>query len=234
MNNVRLYVESGGAAGFDGADILYTSGSGVNAGDVAADSSLIVYLVADVPPAGGGSAPLDTQVARYDLLVTTLDAGSNLVTTDSAPAVWNAAAVQNVFAEGAAGPHVADGSNDGALSVTGAYSVNAPSVSLVKSAVISDPLGGSDPVTGATITYTLVVSVAGGGSADNVVVTDAVPANTTYLANSLSLNSTGLSDAADGDAGDFNITNANSITVDLGSLNNASGNQTISFSVTIN
>jgi hypothetical protein len=33
MNNVRIYVETGGVAGFDPTDTLYTSGSGVNIGD---------------------------------------------------------------------------------------------------------------------------------------------------------------------------------------------------------
>lgn len=240
MNNIRLYIETGTTPGFDVTDMLYTSGSGINAGDLNPNSgvpgadTLTVYLVADVPPTGGGSAPLDAQNARYDLLITTLNNASNTITTDSSAVAWNANTVQNVFAEGTAGPHASDAANDGKLSLTGVYSVNAPAVSYVKSAVVSDLLGGNSPSDGATITYTLLVSVSGSGSADNVIITDAIPTNTTYVSNSLTLNAGSLSDAADADAGDFNISNANNITVDLGNLTNASGNQTITFAVTIN
>jgi len=240
MNNVRLYIETGAVAGFDVTDTLYVSGSGNNAGNlnpnsgVPGDDTMTVYLVADVPPAGGGSAPLDAQNARYDLLVTTLNAGTNTVTPGSNAILWNPNTVQAVFTEGSAGPHAADGLNDGQHSATGVYSVNAPAVSFVKSATIADLLGGSTASDGATITYTLQVSVSGSGSVDNVIITDAIPANTTYVSNSLTLNAGALSDAADADAGDFNISNANNVTVDLGNLTNASGNQTITFAVTIN
>src|SRR5690606_34694767 len=187
MNNVRLYIETGAVAGFDVTDTLYISGSGNNAGDldpnssVPGDDTMTVYLVADVPPAGGGSAPLDAQNARYDLLVTTLNAGTNTVTPGSNAILWNPNTVQAVFTEGSAGPHASDALNDGEHSATGVYSVNAPAVSFVKSATISDLLGGSTPSDGATITYSLQVSVSGSGSVDNVIITDAIPANTTYV-----------------------------------------------------
>jgi len=240
MNNVRLYVESGAVAGFDPTDTLYTSGSGNNAGNLDPNSALpgadrmTVYVVANVPPNGGGTAPLDTNTARYDLLVTTLDAGTTTVTVGNNAAAWNSNIVQNVFAEGNPGPFAGDANNDGKLSATGVYSVNAPAVSMLKTATVLDPLGGTNPVTGATITYTLSVSVTGSGAANNVVVTDAIPANTTYVSPSLKLNSVAQTDPADADAGDFNITNANSITVNLGTLTNASATQIITFAVKIN
>jgi len=240
MNNVLVYIETGAVAGFDVTDTLYTSGSGNNAGDLDPNSgvpgadTMTVYLVADVPPTGGGSAPLDAQNARYDLLATTLNAGTNTVTPGSSAIAWNPNTVQAVFTEGSAGPHAADANNDGEHSATGVYSVNAPAISFVKSGVVTDLLGGNTPSDGATITYTLVVSVSGSGTADNVIITDAIPANTTYVSNSLTLNAAALSDGAGDDEGDFNITNTNNITVDLGNLTNASGNQTITFAVTIN
>jgi uncharacterized repeat protein (TIGR01451 family) len=52
-------------------------------------------------------------------------------------------------------------------------------VSLTKTAVAPDPLAIGD-----TITYTLTASNAGPGAADNVTVTDTLPANVTYVANS--------------------------------------------------
>lgn len=238
MNNVRIYVESNGTPGWQAGDTLYTSGN--NAGDLDPNSSIpgadtmTVYVLANVPPSGGGSAPVDAANARYDLLVTTLNAGSTTATVGQNADAWIAGTVQDVFAEGSAGPHASDGNDDGQQSTTGVYSVNAPALSVVKSAVVLDLQGGGSPSDGATITYTLLVSISGTGSTDNVVITDVIPANTTYVSNSLTLNAASLSDGADADEGDFNISNANNITVDLGNLTNASGNQTITFSVTIN
>lgn len=236
MNNERLYIEDGTTPGFQATeDTPYVSGSGNSIGtDVAADASITVYLVADVPPNGGGSAPADTTAARYDLLVTTLNPGSNTAATGSGSTAWNPAMMQNVFAEGSAGPHASDSNNDGRLSVTSLFSVNAPALAFNKSATVLDASGGNNPLDGATLTYTLQVDVSGSGNLDNVVITDPVPANTTYVANSLTLNSGALSDAADADVGDFNASNANSITVNLGTLNSGSGTQLITFSVTIN
>jgi uncharacterized repeat protein (TIGR01451 family) len=236
MNNVRIYIENGATPGFQLAqDTLYVATS--NAGDlnpnILGADTMTVYVVSDVPPTGGGTAPVDTNTARYDLLVTTLNAGSSTVTVGNNTGAWLPNTVQNVFAEGIAGPSTADNNDDGKLSATGEYGVNVPA--LVKSAVVTDALGNpSPPVTAATITYTLLVTVPASGTVDNVIITDAIPANTTYVTNSLTLNASALSDSADADEGDFNITNANNITVDLGTLTNASGNQTITFSVTIN
>lgn len=243
MNTVRIYVENGVTPGFQiTEDTLYVAAS--NAGDLDPNSgvpgadTMTVYVVSDVPPTGGGAAPADLSNARYDLLVSTLNASTTTPAIGNNAGAWLPNTVQNVFAEGAiAGPHASDAANDGELSATGVYSVNAPAVSLAKSAVISNPgnpPAGNSPITGATITYTLLVSVGGSGAADNVIITDAIPANTTYVANSLTLNAGALSDAVDADAGDFNISTVNNITVNLGNLNNASGNQSITFSVTIN
>jgi hypothetical protein len=66
------------------------------------------------------------------------------------------------------------------------------------------------------------------------VFTDAIPANTTYVAGSLRLNTAALSDAADADAGAFSAAPApGSISVSLGDLTAAAGPQAIEFTVTI-
>jgi len=78
-----------------------------------------------------------------------------------------------------------------------------------------------------------VVTVTGSGTADSVVVVDPIPANTTYTASSMTLDTTSLSDAADADEGDFDVTNTNAITVDLGSVVAGSAANTIEFEVTI-
>ena len=235
MNNVEIYRDGNANGVFDpGVDNVpanrYNSGSGLNFGDVAADATITVFVVANVPPGGGGSAPANGATARYDLVATTLDAGSNTPTTQSSGA-WDPNNVQTVFADGDGdGTRSNDAAQDGKFSATGTFAVNSPV--LAKSAVVQDLQGGTTASNGATITYTLVVTFNGSGNANNVVITDAIPANTTYTAGSLTLNTVPLSDTAGNDAGDFNIT-TNSITVNLGTLSSGSTN-TITFKVTIN
>ncbi len=111
----------------------------------------------------------------------------------------------------------------------GAFIVSAATVTLVKSAVITNSLGTADPVPGATITYTIVATVAGSGSVSGLAITDNIPADTTYLPGSIKLGGAALSDAADGDAGDFNGTRIN---VALGTV--AGGQtRTVTFQTTI-
>ena len=108
-------------------------------------------------------------------------------------------------------------------------------ISISKSAaVISD--GGScnsapcDPVPGATIRYTLLVDVSGAGTAENLLITDNIPANTRYTPSSITLDSSMLTDGPGDDPGSFS---GNLVSVDLG---NTSGpaNFVITLDVTIN
>ncbi len=79
-----------------------------------------------------------------------------------------------------------------------------------------------------------MVSATGSGSAANSVFTDNIPANTSYVPGTLRLNSTALTDAVDADAGDFSAAPSARVSVQLGTLTQASGSQTIQFAVTIN
>jgi conserved repeat domain len=106
-------------------------------------------------------------------------------------------------------------------------------VSIVKTATVTDKAGGSQPASGATVHYTLSVSTAGAGTAFGVIVTDPVPAGTTYTSGTLRLNGTLLSDAADSDAGDMGGTTPGIVTMRLGDVSSASPAQLITFDVKI-
>lgn len=137
-------------------------------------------------------------------------------------------------------PGAGDGGTDATVGASGAtgfgvgsYLVSSVTVSILKSGGVVDPFGGSQAIPGSTITYTLVVTAVGTGTARSVAITDPIPVNTTYVTGSLTLNAAPLTDAADADTGDFNVTNPGEVTVGLGDLTAASPAQTITFAVTI-
>lgn len=112
--------------------------------------------------------------------------------------------------------------------VTDTINVTAPNVSVVKSVA---PVGNQPP--GTVLTYTVVVTNNGTGPANAVVLTDPIPANTTYQTGTIVFNGTPRTDLADGspDDADFNGTQ---ITVNVGTLAAGGGTATVSFQVVIN
>jgi len=60
----------------------------------------------------------------------------------------------------------------------------------MKTAVVTDPYGGSSAVPGATIDYTLIFSVLGSATATATSLTDDIPANTTFVPASIQFGTT--------------------------------------------
>lgn len=110
---------------------------------------------------------------------------------------------------------------------TDTTTIQAPALSVVKSV---SPLGDQPPLT--VLTYTVVITNNGTGQAGSIVLTDPIPANTTYQAGTITLNGTGKTDAAGDDEADYNVTNPGEVTVNVGSLA-ASASATITFQVQI-
>ncbi|WP_168161161.1 DUF11 domain-containing protein [Desulfatibacillum aliphaticivorans] len=116
----------------------------------------------------------------------------------------------------------------GQEAVVGTYVVQNIVLSLTKTSAIVDTFGGSQPLPGATVTYTIVADVTfGTGTAKGVVVTDNIPAGTTYVAGTLKLNTVAYA----GPGGYIGATD--SISVTLGDMSTATASQTIEFQVTI-
>jgi uncharacterized repeat protein (TIGR01451 family) len=211
--NARVYLDTNGTTTYEpGVDPLYV----LNTNDplLAPDAARWVFVLCDVPPA----------LANGNLGNVTLTA-----TSKTATGVGTI-----VIAGGDGGTDAVIGAGGGTSAFLGGYQVNDLAVSVVKSAVVSDLGGGSTPAPGSTITYSLAVTVAGTGSVANLVITDPLPPFTSYVAGSLTLDGTPLTDAVDGDSGDFGGTTANQLTVALGSAAGGSASRTISFAVTIN
>ncbi|MGB5261158.1 MAG: hypothetical protein WBO34_11640 [Gammaproteobacteria bacterium] len=211
---VDIYLDTNNSGTFESAlDTLYAPG--VNDPMLAPDASQVVF-VRNSMPAGLNSGDLGITE-----LVATSITGSGL----PGMSIANAGDNNTTAVVGTSGGRGVD---------TGIHEVNATTVALMKSVVVTDPSGGNAPVTGATLSYRLDASVSGPGTATGIVVTDALPANTSYTSGTLTLNTTSLTDIADGDAGDVNASTANTVTVQLGDLTAASPTQTISFEVIIN
>ena len=109
---------------------------------------------------------------------------------------------------------------------TGVTTVRAPVLSMTKTVAV---VGGGQPVPGATLRYTITYNNSGTGAANSVVVTDPIPSNTSYVANSVHLNGVQTNDGTGGV-----VFGSNTVTVTIGSLAGNTLNQTITFDVTIN
>jgi len=208
-----IYFDTDASGDLSPGDTAYTSG--VNDPVLAPDASVDVFIVNDIP---GTTSDGDI---GFSVL------GATAVTGSGAPGT--------VFAgDGDGGVDAIAGNSGADDDDTGQYNVNDIRLALVKSATVSDQFGGTQPIPGAEITYTIAVSPTGGGTAVNTVFSDQIPAFTTYVPGTITFNGSGMSDAPDADAGQFVVSAGNpTITVAIGDLTAASGIQTIVFTVVI-
>lgn len=187
VTNMHAYVDSNGNGTYDaGVD------TATFIDELAPDATVTVFIVADIPntagihtaivglkatvAAGGGSGALGA-----DLVAT------SVLTADSPTTV------DIVFADDA---NLLDQPRDGAQWAFDAYTIDSAAITLTKTArVISDPynlLVNPKAIPGAVIEYCMTISNAGPGIATTVVLNDNLPANTTYVANSLTVGGLGV------------------------------------------
>jgi uncharacterized repeat protein (TIGR01451 family) len=174
--NVMVYVDANANDTYDpGVDVA------TYADELAADDTVTVFIVADIP-----LVQVDGDGALYDLIAQTAQGGAPAsqgadILTDDGGAIDDPAVVQIVFADGAG---TADGIYDGQHSSRDVYVVGSALLTVTKSsAVISDPFNGvTNPkaIPGARIHYTIDVTNTGSAAANTVVLSDEIPANTTY------------------------------------------------------
>ncbi len=210
-STTSIYFDTDGSGDFNAGDQPYTPGS--NDPVLAADESVSVFILNDIP----GTAT-NGQSGLSELTATS-------VTGSGAPGT-------NIAGGGDGGIDAIVGSTGATATVSGEYLVSDVLISINKAQSVSDPFGGSEPVPGATITYTITVEVTA-GTATASVVNDAIPTFTTYVPNSLQLNAAALTDAVDTDAGELDTSGAPAIVVRLGDLPATAGPQTIEFQVVI-
>lgn len=122
---------------------------------------------------------------------------------------------------------VGTSSNDNTISDSDSISiiVHAPILAMVKSV---SPTGPQTP--GTVLTYTLVITNSGTGVAKDLLITDPIPAFTTYVPGSITMNGMGRTDASDGDSARFI---SNSVVASWTQLAGNGATLTITFQVTI-
>lgn len=205
-----IVIDSNGNGTYEpGVDTVLPAGSPTPV--IPADGSLKVFVLVTLP-----AGATDGQTSQVRL---TADA----VTGTGTPGTTIAGAGQG-------GGDAVVGASGGTGSGLDSLVASLASVGLAKSASIVDPFGGSKPVPGAVVTYTLVATVTGTGQVQSLHVTDAYPAGTTYQAGTLKLDGAALTDVSDADAG---LASATGIDVNLGTVAGGS-TKTVKFDVKIN
>ncbi|HET9863479.1 MAG TPA: hypothetical protein VFP37_08550 [Steroidobacteraceae bacterium] len=209
-----IYFDTNGDSIFNGGDTPYVPGS--NDPDLDPDQAVIVFLVNNIP----GSV-VDGNTG-FSSLTATARTGSGAPGT--------------VFDDkgGDGSVDAVVGTSQATQTVQASYLVEGVTITATKTQSVADEFGGSSPIPNAVINYTITINAVGSGTAIGSVFTDAIPAGTTYVAGSLRLNSTALTDGADADVGAYETSPEPRVRVQLGDLMQASGTQTVQFAVRIN
>ena len=178
---------------------------------IAADGSLKIFVIVSLP-----AGATDGQTSQVQL---TADAATGTGTAGT------------VFAgQGDGGGDAVVGASTASSNANDTLVASLATVALAKSAVITDPFGGSQPVPGAVVTYTLTAAISGTGQASAVHITDIIPTGTTYEAGTLTLDAAPLTDSTDTDAGQAS---ASGVDVNLGTVAGGTS-KTVKFNVKIN
>ena len=216
ISTYALYLDVNGNGSYDAGTDTAISG----AQTIARDASIKVLIVSTIP----GNV-INGNTANMTLTATT--------TSTATTGAESASVVDVVFA---------DAGNNGTEAATNTYTIVTATLSVVKSAVVvSDPVNGTTnpkAIPGAVVRYTMVVTNSGAVSATAVTLTDSIPANTTYVANSMTLKvgaaaATTLTDSsADADGASTTGSPVTSISVNAGTVAAGSSSR-VTFDVTV-
>jgi uncharacterized repeat protein (TIGR01451 family) len=219
VNNLRIFVDSNGNGTYDAGTDAAT-----NIDTLATDAdgeSVVVFVVADIPVAATNG-----QYANVRLQARAAVAGTSGATL-AAQTVGadNPAAVDIVFA---------DAGRDATESAADQYEIRSAALTVTKNVtVVSDPFNGTGAdrkaIPGAVIEYTIVVTNnSTTTAADGVTVNDTIPANTTFVPGSITLNAGALPDT------NFSAGPPARVAVSAGAVVASGGTATVTFRVTIN
>jgi uncharacterized repeat protein (TIGR01451 family) len=197
---------------------------------LAEDACVYVFVLADSP-----TSALNAQAANVRLTAITREA-TTLADLDAAAAAAllvadDPATVQIVYADSATAGQTA---RDGRAFADDQYYIVGPALAATKVAVVqTDALQPTNPkpIPGATVQYTITLTNSGAAAADAVAIGDSIPANTTFVCGSMTLNGSPVADPPN-----CATTPPASLTATVGTLSNVgpANVATFVFRVTIN
>lgn len=244
-SNVRVFADVNGNGTYDPAIDTQTF-----IDELGPDQSRTVFVLVDIPV-----SQVNGDIAGVTLRAFAANSGTGGALGADATQTVGAdtpGVVDTVFGDAAGAANTTgDLARDGSHSDDDEYDVVTAALTVVKSqTVISDPFNGAvnpKAIPGAVIEYCIDINNTGATQADAIVMTDAIPANTTYQAGTIRVavagvgtactSGTGTPDDDDaagvGDAGDFNVTTAGAVTVRGGNIAAAARYKAL-FRVTVN
>lgn len=226
--NLRVFVDSNNNGIYEPLLDIATSISVLEANPALGKTSVVVFVIGDIP------APLTGQQSVVSLTATATPLAGDpaLPTPAAALAAADTPNVVDVVYADIAG--VTDGARNGQHSAYGGY-LGGAVVQVTKTIVSVQPTSGTplfnpigspalspvssgDPALrpGSIITYRIVASFVGTGTVDNLNISDPLPADTTYVPNSLTVDGVAKTDSAV-DADNADVT-GNTLTVARGSV----------------
>ncbi len=181
----QLYLETNGLPGLQiGADTAYVPGASDPV--IAEDASLTIYVVADIP---GGQVQGDVADVSLRAISETIITQSGVDDPDAGG--WPVPGTSYAGVGDSGGDAVVGSSHDLTnllVRTQGRYEVSDAVVSVTKTVLsVLDPFGGATLVPGSVVTYQLDVAVTGTGTVENLVISDPLPVELDYVANSLAV-----------------------------------------------
>jgi uncharacterized repeat protein (TIGR01451 family) len=218
VDNLRIFVDSNGNGTYDAGTDAAT-----NIDTLATDAdgeSVVVFVLADIPVAA-----TNAQYANVRLQARAAVAGTSGATLATQTAGADTPTLVDIV--------FADAGRDATESAADQYEIRSAALSVTKNvAVISDPFNGTGTdrkaIPGAVIEYSIVVTNnSTTTAADAVTVSDNIPANTTFVPGSITLNAGSLPDT------NFQAGPPARVVVSAGAVAANGGAATVTFRVTI-
>lgn len=203
--NIRVYFDTNGDGIFNPLDDTLYVPSGVlgvagNEPTLGPDESIVLFVVSDIPATqvDGVTPVANGDRGNLELIAEAITA-QETAGTDPAGHVFVGSGTNG--SDAIVGNSQAIGTADNAYVVTSIQTNFSKTSTVIPPA--SHPEYGTNPLPGSTIRYTLTLEVTGTGSLSNIEIEDRIPANTTFVNNSITLDGVTLTDISGDDAGEL-------------------------------
>ena len=183
------------------------------------DQQASISVKCDIPLLNNGQEIVSGKVSTLSLFAVAEKNSDGSVVSETT-GLESASLIDTVFADDAG---TDDLRRDASHSSRGRYITSdlaaLPTLKIDKTIIeVDDQKGGNKMISGAEVKYKIKVLTQGTGVIDNLVVTDKTPEGMIYKRKSIRLDNNNLTDGVDGDSGDYGVTSANTVTLNLGDI----------------